>query len=94
MATATIWIANFIIGVVVPQMVISIGWGRYLFFGCFCFAAGIFSYFFVPETSKRSLEQIATVFGDNLVVEEKDHRERIVSEVFAESQGSAESFKV
>lgn len=69
-ATAMIWIANFVIGVIVPQMVISIGWGTYLFFGCFCFAAGIFSYFFVPETSGKSLEQIASLFGDDLADEE------------------------
>ncbi|KAF9693946.1 hypothetical protein EKO04_007741 [Ascochyta lentis] len=60
LATATIWLANFIIGVVVPEMVIKLGWGTYLFFGCFCFAAAVFSFFLVPETSKKSLEQICT----------------------------------
>lgn len=47
-------------------MVINLGWGTYLFFGCFCFAAAVFSFFFVPETSKKSLEQIAALFGDDL----------------------------
>lgn len=69
LATATIWLANFIIGVVVPEMVIKLGWGTYLFFGSFCFAAAIFSWFLVPETSKKSLEQIAAVFGDDLAEE-------------------------
>lgn len=76
-----VWIANFIIGVVVPQMVISIGWGTYLLFGLFCFAAGIFSYFFVPETSKKSLEEISLVFGDNLADEEKELRMRIEKDI-------------
>jgi hypothetical protein len=84
-ATAMIWIANFIIGVVVPQMVISIGWGTYLFFGIFCFGAGVFSYFFVPETSKKSLEQISLVFGDNLADEEKGLRKRIEAEISGEA---------
>lgn len=47
-------------------MVIHLGWGTYLFFGCFCFAAAVFSFFFVPETSNKSLEQIAALFGDDL----------------------------
>lgn len=76
-ATAMIWIANFVIGVVVPQMVISIGWGTYLFFGCFCFAASIFSYFFVPETSGKSLEQIAELFGDDLAAEARAVRNSV-----------------
>lgn len=80
-AAAMIWIANFIIGMVVPQMVISIGWGTYLFFGVFCFAAGIFSYFFAPETSKKSLEQISMVFGDSLADEEKELRSRIEKDI-------------
>ncbi|KAE8154608.1 general substrate transporter [Aspergillus avenaceus] len=63
-ATAMIWLANFIIGVVVPEMLIKIGWGTFLFFGLFCVAATVFSFIFVPETSGKSLEQIAAVFGD------------------------------
>jgi len=66
-------------------MVISIGWGTYLFFGIFCFGAGVFSYFFVPETSKKSLEQISLVFGDNLADEEKSLRKQIEAEISAET---------
>jgi hypothetical protein len=65
LATATIWISNFIIGVSVPPMFISIGYGTYIFFACFCFLAAIFSFFFVPETSGKTLEQMDEVFGDN-----------------------------
>ncbi|PYI23142.1 MFS monosaccharide transporter [Aspergillus violaceofuscus CBS 115571] len=81
-ATAMIWLANFIIGVIVPQMLISLGWGTYLFFGCFCVAASVFSFFFVPETSGKSLEQIAAVFGDCLNEEELQLHRRIASEVY------------
>lgn len=72
-----IWLTNFIIGVVVPQMLISIGWGTFLFFGVFCLAASVFSFFFVPETSRKSLEQIASVFGEKLADEEKELRSQI-----------------
>jgi hypothetical protein len=88
LATATIWIANFIIGVVVPEMVIKLGWGTYLFFGCFCFAAAVFSYFFVPETSQKSLEEIAAIFGDKLADEEVETRRRMTEEVFSDPRHS------
>lgn len=71
-ATAMVWLANFIIGVIVPEMQLKLGWGTYLFFGCFCFAASVFSFFFVPETAGKSLEQIAGVFGDDLGDEERE----------------------
>ncbi|EOO01019.1 putative mfs monosaccharide transporter protein [Phaeoacremonium minimum UCRPA7] len=71
-ATAMVWLANFIIGVIVPEMQLKLGWGTYLFFGCFCFAAAVFSFFFVPETAGKSLESIASVFGDRLDNEERE----------------------
>ncbi|KAJ5633629.1 hypothetical protein N7528_001471 [Penicillium herquei] len=85
LAVAVNWLANFIIGVVVPQMLESLGWGTFLFFGLFCVAAGIFSFLFVPETANRSLEQIAAVFGDDLNAEEDELRLRIQREVWAET---------
>lgn len=71
-ATAMVWLANFIIGVIVPEMQLKLGWGTYLFFGCFCFAASIFSFFLVPETAGKSLEQIAHAFGDRFEDEESE----------------------
>ena len=83
-ATAMIWLANFIIGVVVPDMVLSIGWGTFLFFGLFCVAAGIFSFFLVPETSGRSLEQIAAIFKDESGAEETELMSRIAREIWGD----------
>ena len=90
-ATAMVWIANFIIGVVVPEMLLKLGWGTYLFFGCFCFAAGLFSFFFVPETAGKSLEQIAAVFGDKLVVEEESMRANIAEDIWKTRGSVSES---
>jgi prepilin-type processing-associated H-X9-DG protein len=50
-------------------MLISLGWGTCLFFGCFCLAAAVFSWFFVPETAHKSLEQINALFADGNVDE-------------------------
>ncbi|KAF4465051.1 quinate transport [Fusarium albosuccineum] len=88
-ATAMIWLANFIIGVVVPEMVIKIGWGTYLFFGVFCTLAAIFSFFLVPETAKKSLEQISELFGDNHIVEEEAIRLRIQHEIWTDPKYTA-----
>lgn len=79
-----IWLANFIIGVVVPEMMIKLGWGTYLFFGVFCVAAAIFSFFLVPETSGKSLEQISELFGDNNIVAEEEIRRRIDREIWTD----------
>lgn len=66
-------------------MLVSIGWGTFLFFGMFCLAAAVFSFFFVPETSNRSLEQVAAVFGDNLLADEEDLRLQCQREIWAET---------
>ncbi|GAA84157.1 sugar transporter [Aspergillus luchuensis IFO 4308] len=81
-ATGMIWLANFIIGVVVPEMLLKLGWGTYLFFGIFCVAAAVFSFFLVPETSNKSLEQVAAGFGDELIDEERNLQSRISGEVW------------
>jgi len=66
-------------------MLVSIGWGTFLFFGLFCVAAAIFSFLFVPETSNRSLEQVAAVFGDNLGADEQELRARVDQEIWEET---------
>lgn len=70
LSTATIWFCNFIIGVAVPPMIESIGYGTYVFFACFCFLAGVFSFFLVPETAGKTLEEMDAVFGDSSAQEE------------------------
>jgi MFS family permease len=91
LATAVNWLANFIIGTIVPQMLVSIGWGTFLFFGVFCALAALFSFFFVPETSNRSLEQVASVFGDNLAADEEELRSQIDREIWAETSARAQA---
>lgn len=70
LAVAVNWITNFAIGVCVPPMVIGIGYGTYVFFAAWCVLAAVFSYFFVPETAGKTLEQMDEVFHDNSGAEE------------------------
>ncbi|KAH6645683.1 general substrate transporter [Truncatella angustata] len=58
------WISNFIVGVVTPPMIESLGYGTYIFFACFCGLATIWAYFLVPETMNKSLEEMDQEFGD------------------------------
>ncbi|KAH8901528.1 D-xylose-proton symporter [Thozetella sp. PMI_491] len=69
--TSTTWMCNFIIGLVTPDMLETISWGTYIFFAAFCLLALAFTFFFVPETRGRSLEDMDVVFGDTAAQEEK-----------------------
>ena len=69
--TSATWMCNFIIGLVTPDMLDTLGWGTYIFFAAFCLLALGFTYFFVPETRGKSLEEMDMVFGDTAAHEEK-----------------------
>lgn len=69
--TSTTWMCNFIIGLVTPDMLETIKWGTYIFFAAFAFIAFFFTYFFIPETKGKSLEDMDEIFGDTAAHEEK-----------------------
>ncbi|KAL1995553.1 hypothetical protein VTN49DRAFT_1740 [Thermomyces lanuginosus] len=73
--TSATWMCNFIIGLVTPDMLETIKWGTYIFFAAFCLIAFLFTYFFIPETRGKTLEDMDLIFGDTAAHEEK---ERIV----------------
>ncbi|KAF5000750.1 hypothetical protein FGRMN_1518 [Fusarium graminum] len=72
LATATVWLFNFIVGVATPPMIEGIGFGVYIFFGSWCFLAGAWAFFLVPETKGKTLEQMDEVFGDYAAQEEME----------------------
>lgn len=69
--TSATWMCNFIIGLVTPDMLDTLKWGTYIFFAAFCLIAFVFTFFFVPETRGKSLEDMDVVFGDTAAHEEK-----------------------
>ncbi|KAH7052113.1 D-xylose-proton symporter [Macrophomina phaseolina] len=79
--TSATWMCNFIIGLVTPDMLARIGYGTYLFFAAFSLLALGFTYFFVPETRGKSLEDMDTVFGDTAAREEKARLFNIAAEL-------------
>ena len=72
LSTATVWLCNFIVGVITPTMIAEAGFGTYIFFACFCFLSGVWAYFLVPETMGKTLEELDEVFGDGTGQEEQE----------------------
>ncbi|EEY19325.1 low-affinity glucose transporter HXT3 [Verticillium alfalfae VaMs.102] len=69
--TSATWMSNFVIGLVTPDMLQTIGYGTYLFFAGFCAIAFFFTLFLIPETRGKSLEDMDLVFGDTAAHDEK-----------------------
>ena len=66
-STCSNWLFNFTVVMITPVMVRDIGWGTYLFFAAW---NGIFIpvvWFFYPETTGRSLEEIDIIFAKGYI---------------------------
>ena len=62
LATCSNWLNNFIIGLITPPLVINTGFGAYTFFAVFCLLSWIWTFYFVPETSKWNFRSSTFVF--------------------------------
>lgn len=81
LSTCSNWLNNFIIGLITPPLVQNTGYGAYTFFAVFCLLSLVWTFFFVPETNGRSLEQMDHVFRDFSNEEEEARRVRIEQEI-------------
>ncbi|KAF5861125.1 hypothetical protein ETB97_000565 [Aspergillus alliaceus] len=70
-----------IIGLITPDMLDSITWGTYIFFAAFCLLALAFTYFCIPETRGKTLEDMDLIFGDTAAHEEKQRIVQIEAEL-------------
>ncbi|CRG84569.1 putative quinate permease [Talaromyces islandicus] len=66
LATCSNWLNNFIIGLITPPLVQKTGFGAYVFFAVFCVLSGVWTFLFVPETKERTLDDMDTLFKDNI----------------------------
>lgn len=71
LTTSSTWMCNFIIGLVTPDMLETISYGTYFFFAAFALIAFLFTWFIIPETKGKTLEEMDAVFGDTTAHEEK-----------------------
>ncbi|CAG8921657.1 unnamed protein product [Penicillium salamii] len=89
LSTCSNWLNNFIIGLITPPLVQDTGYGAYVFFAVFCVLAGLWTFFFVPETKGRTLEQMDHVFKDNSSESEKEKRAAIEAQLIQTQYESA-----
>lgn len=82
LSTCSNWLNNFIIGLITPPLVQNTGYGAYTFFAIFCLLAFVFTFFLVPETNGRTLEQMDEVFKDVKGVADEERKARIEQEIF------------
>ncbi|KAI8931976.1 hypothetical protein NX059_010872 [Plenodomus lindquistii] len=89
LTTSSTWMCNFIIGLVTPDMLEKIGYGTYLFFAAFALIAFVFTWFIIPETKGKTLEEMDAVFGDTTAHEEKMRLFRIAQSLGLEEAEAA-----
>ncbi|KAI1575895.1 AraJ, Arabinose efflux permease [Pyrenophora tritici-repentis] len=81
LSTCSNWLNNFIIGLITPPLVQNTGYGAYTFFVVFCLLAFIFTFFIVPETSGKTLEEMDSVFKDVSSEAEERQKARIMHDI-------------
>ncbi|RJE20429.1 Sugar and other transporter [Aspergillus sclerotialis] len=72
---ASQWLFNFMMSQVTPHAIDNIGWRMFLMFAIFNYAIIVYSWIFLKETSKHSLEEMQGVFGgkvDEKTIENKE----------------------
>jgi len=65
-------------------LVQNTGFGAYVFFAVFCFLSFAWTFYFVPETNGKSLEEMDEVFKDHSSVEELEKKKRLLAETVRE----------
>ena len=74
-------------GLITPPLVQNTGFGAYTFFAVFCLLSLLWTFFFVPETNGRTLEQMDMVFKDVSGEQEEARRMEIESQIVSGSAG-------
>ncbi|KAI0108367.1 general substrate transporter [Daldinia grandis] len=65
LATSANWAFNFALAYFVPPAFANITWQTYILFAVFCFCMFFHTFFMFPETSNKTLEEIAAIFEDS-----------------------------
>ncbi|KAI8653962.1 hypothetical protein LRP88_01999 [Fusarium phalaenopsidis] len=87
LATSLSWLWNFIIGLITPPLIQETGFGAYVFFAVFCMLSFVWTYFCVPETNGKTLEEMDEVFHDRTGTADVERKARILDEFLREQRG-------
>ncbi|KAG8532544.1 uncharacterized protein KY384_002421 [Bacidia gigantensis] len=75
------WMSNFIVGQITPDMLESMKYGTFIFFGLLgCVGGFLFIWLVVPETKRLTLEEMDLVFGSKGVAEADAKRQAEINE--------------
>ncbi|KJK91655.1 hypothetical protein H633G_04489 [Metarhizium anisopliae BRIP 53284] len=88
-STCSNWLNNFIVGLITPPMVQNTGFGAYVFFAVFCFLSFAWTFYFVPETNGKTLEQMDDVFKDHSSTEELERKNRLMADTIRQRTNGA-----
>jgi MFS family permease len=70
---STNWMFNFVIGLTTKDMLASMTYGTYIFFGAFCLGGAVFVWLVLPETKDKTLEELDVYFGgDSTTIAQND----------------------
>lgn len=58
------WLNNFAVAMSTPDMISTMKYGAYIFYGILCVFGAVYVIFLVPETKGRSLEEMDELFKD------------------------------
>ncbi|KAL4794986.1 general substrate transporter [Aspergillus venezuelensis] len=75
--TATQWLFNFVFSQATPHAVDNMGWRTFLMFCIFNWAIVVYVFFFIKETTGKSLEEMEDVFNSKLVNFRKDEEHAV-----------------
>lgn len=75
-------------GLITPPLIQATGFGAYIFFAVFCALAFVWTYFFVPETNGKALEDMDKIFHDHSSNKEIAYKEEILR-IIIQRQASA-----
>ncbi|TDL13683.1 general substrate transporter [Rickenella mellea] len=80
-ATASNWINNFFVALIIPRFLAASATGTLLTFSAACFAASLWSRIFVPETANVSLEEIDSLFKSDVGKDDAEIKQEIMKQV-------------
>ncbi|VUC20747.1 unnamed protein product, partial [Clonostachys rosea] len=88
LATSLSWLWNFVIGLITPPPIQETGFGAYVFLAVFCLGSFVWTYFCVPETNGKTLEEINQVFHGRTGTADIEKKARILNEILHEQSDS------
>lgn len=77
LSTVSNWLNNFIVGLVVPQVMEAAPYGSFALCAGTSFLSLVWVWFFVPATWRKTIEELAGTFNDHLESQESNQQTEV-----------------